>query len=370
MEEASIVVIGAGVEGLSVAASLSEACNDILVLEKNRKPGQEISTHNSGVIHSGIHYPEGSLKARLCVEGNSMIYDLCEKNGISHRKLGKLTVATDRIKAKQLSILLRNGTANGVRGLKILDRNEISEFEPGVSAEAALFSPTSGIIEPDELMNHYISIMRKNGAIISTESRVNEIRKSEAGYILSGTSGNEKFEINARTVINCAGLFADSVAEMAGMDIDSIGYRQRYCKGDYFRINGTPPVRMLVYPVPEESGLGIHLTPDMAGSVKLGPNAYYVDSVDYNVQSSAEEFRNDVGKFLPSISEREISVDSSGIRPRLTGPGTFRDFIIRHEADIGYPGFVNLIGIESPGLTASPAIGRYVSEIYSREILH
>ncbi len=173
----------------------------------------------------------------------------------------------------------------------------------------------------------------------------------------------------ADTVINSAGLNFDRVAEMVGLDIDSIGYRLHPCKGDYFRLTGKAPVKSMIYPIPSGPGLGIHLTPDMAGSIKLGPNAYYSDYADYKVESDPLTFREDVVKFLPLISERELLVDSTGIRPKLDGPGGgFRDFIIRHEEDRGFPGFIDLIGIESPGLTASPAIGEYVSEMYENEI--
>lgn len=369
MEEANIVVIGAGAVGLSVAASLSGREHEVVVLEKNKRTGQEISTHNSGVIHSGIHYPRGSLKAELCVRGNEMIYDMCGKYSISHRNTGKLTVAIGKDQIQQLEILHRNGTENGVAGLELLDSSEIRELEPEVRADAALHSPTSGIIEPDDLMNHYASNFDRNGGLIATETEVTGIRRSSSGYILTGISVGEPFEMHAHSVINCAGLFADRIAEMAGLDIDSAGYRQQYCKGDYFRVSGGPLVKMLVYPVPKGAGLGIHLTPDMSGSVRLGPNAYYVDQIDYRTQSDKNEFRNDVGRFIPSISGRTISEDSSGIRPKLRGPDNqFKDFVIRHEADRHLPGFINLVGIESPGLTASPAIGVYVSDLYEKEI--
>lgn len=369
METTSIVVIGAGVVGLSIAASLSENNDDVLVLEKNTRIGQEMSTHNSGVIHSGIHYPKGSLKAELCVRGNSMIYDLCAMHSIPHKKTGKLTVATAQEQIRHLEVLMKNGTENGVSGLKMLDRSGIREFEPDIRAESALYTPTSGIIEPDDLMNFFASNIRRSGGSIALGSEVNAIRKTQTGYVLSGTSVGERFEVNARTVINSAGLFADRIAEMAGMDIDSIGYRLHYCKGDYFRISGKPPVKMLVYPVPEGAGLGIHLTPDMAGSVRMGPNAYFVDTIDYRVQSNMANFKEDVSRYLPSIMDRRINEDSSGIRPKLPGSdNSFKDFIIRHEGDRGFPGFVNLIGIESPGLTASPAIGLFISNLYEKEI--
>jgi L-2-hydroxyglutarate oxidase LhgO len=238
-----------------------------------------------------------------------------------------------------------------------------------VKVEKALYSPSTGIVEPDELMNHFYAEAQKNHAMLVPNTEVKSLRRIEDEYEIGGTSINEEFTIRAATVINCAGLHSDRVASMAGLNVDQLGYRLHYCKGDYFRLSGTPPVRMLVYPVPKGPGLGIHLTPDMSGGVRLGPNAYYVDRIDYEVESSEEEFREDVKRFLPFIEKRQVRVDSAGIRPKLQGPGDgFRDFVIRHEGDRDLFGFINLIGIESPGLTAAPAIAELVSRMYEDEI--
>jgi len=369
METANIVILGAGVVGLAVAAKLSERNEAVYVFEKNKRFGQETSSHNSGVIHSGIHYPKDSLKAKLCVKGNSMLYEICEKYRIPYKKLGKLTVAIEEEEMEELDKLMKMGKDNGVEGLKFLDREEVKTLEPNVEVEKALYSPSTGIVEPDELMNHFCAQIRNNKAIVATETEVADIRKTNLGYELSGISVGEKFTINAKTVINCAGLYSDKIAAMIGLDIDKLGYRLHYCKGDYFRVAGKPPVKMLIYPVPKGAGLGIHLTPDLSGAVRLGPNAYYVNNIDYNVESNEKEFREDVRRFLPSIEKNDIQIDSAGIRPKLQGPeDSFRDFVIKHEADKDLLGFVNLIGIESPGLTAAPAIGDFVSEIYENEI--
>jgi L-2-hydroxyglutarate oxidase LhgO len=369
MEIANIAIIGAGIVGLAVAAKLSEENEAVYVFEKNKRFGQETSSHNSGVIHSGIHYPKNSLKAHLCVEGNSMIYKICEKFMIPYKKLGKLTVAVEEEEMEELDKLMKMGEDNGVEGLKFLDGEEVKKLEPNVEVEKALYSPSTGIVEPDELMNHFYAQIRNNRAIVATETEVTGLRKTDFGYELSGISVGEKFTVTAKTVINCAGLYSDRIAAMIGLDIDKLGYRLHYCKGDYFRIAGRPPVKMLIYPVPKGAGLGIHLTPDLSGIVKLGPNAYYVNRIDYNVESNEKEFREDVRRFLPSIKEYNIQIDSAGIRPKLQGPNdAFRDFVIKHEANKGLFGFINLIGIESPGLTAAPAIGAFISEIYENEI--
>jgi len=369
METANIVVIGAGVVGLAVAAAVSEKNEGVYVFERNERFGQETSSHNSGVIHSGIHYPKDSLKAKLCVKGNGMTYEICEKYKIPFKKLGKLTVAITEEEIGELHKLMRAGEENGIEGLKLLDEEGVKKLEPNVEVNEALLSPSTGIVEPDELMHHFYAKAHRNNVVLATETDVASLRKAKDGYEIAGVSVGEKFTVTAKTVINCAGLCSDKIVDMIGLDVDRLGYRLHLCKGDYFRLAGTPPVRMLVYPVPQGPGLGIHLTPDLAGSVRLGPNAYYVNEINYEVKSNEKEFRDDVERFLPLVRERQIQVDSSGIRPKLQGPGDkFRDFVIKHEADKDLFGLVNLVGIESPGLTAAPAISEFVAEIVETEI--
>jgi L-2-hydroxyglutarate oxidase LhgO len=369
MERVNIAVIGAGVVGLAVAAAISERNEGVYVFEKNTKYGQETSSHNSGVIHSGIHYPENSLKAKLCVKGNSMIYEICEKHRIPFKKLGKLTVAIEEEEIEELEKLKRQGEANGAEGLKLLDREEIYKLESNIEVEKALYSPSTGIVEPDELMNCFYTQAYENEVAFAMQTEVADLKKAADGFEISGVSVGQKFSITAKTVINCAGLYSDKIAAMAGIDLKKAGYQLHYCKGDYFRLSGNPPVKMLVYPVPKGAGLGIHLTPDLAGMIRLGPNAYYVDKIDYEVESSEKEFREDVRRFLPVIDKYQTQIDSAGIRPKLQGPNdSFKDFVIKHESDQGLFGLINLIGIESPGLTAAPAIGKFVSEIYETEI--
>ena len=369
MEETNIVIIGAGIVGLAVAAKISEKAGGILILEKNAKYGQETSTHNSSVVHSGIHYPKGSLKAKLCVKANPMIYETCEKYRLPFKKLGKLTVAITDEEITSLEKLMKQGLDNGVEGLSFLDGEAVKRLEPGVEVERALLSPSTGIIEPDELLAHYHAEAVRNGAVLSTNTEVASLRKVKDLYEIGGTSQNERFTIKAKTVINCAGLYADRITEMLGIELDKYKYRQHPCKGDYFRTVGKPPVKMLVYPIPEGPGLGIHLTPDLAGAVRLGPNAYYVDNIDYMVGSDEKEFRQGAERYLPGVKNYQLIADFAGVRPKLQGPGDgFRDFVIRNEADKGFPGFINLVGIESPGLTSAPAIGELVTEIYENEV--
>ncbi len=368
MERANIVIIGAGIVGLAIASEISMKSESVYVFEKGSAAGMETSSHNSGVIHSGIHYPKGTLKAILSVRGNSMIYGLCEKYGIACKKTGKLTVASNDSEAKDLERLMKNGYDNGVEGMRMIDGPEVRNIEPNIRVERALYTPSTGIIEPYDLMNYFRANALKNGATFAMSTEVTGIKKTFSGYVLEGISEGQKFSVEAETIINSAGLYSDRIAAMAGIDIDRAGYRIQYCKGDYFRITGPPPVKMPVYPVPSGHGLGIHLTPDLAGSVQMGPNAYYVSDINYRIESNQEDFVESVERYMPSIRKYGVHTDSSGIRPQLKTGKTFRDFIIRHESDRGLNGLIDLVGIESPGLTAAPAIGEYVSELFENEI--
>ncbi|MGC8645419.1 MAG: NAD(P)/FAD-dependent oxidoreductase [Thermoplasmata archaeon] len=364
MDRVRVTIIGAGIVGLAIGAALAEKYDGIYILEKNWKFGLEGSTHNSGVIHSGIHYPPGSLKARLCVRGNRMLYDICSKNGIKFRRTGKLTVSSWE-EREVLEKLRKQGEENGVVGMRILQSEEISRMEPMVRADVALFTPSSGIVDQDALLSYFYSRFIWNGGVLITESKVDRIERREGGYEISGLSRGGKFSFLARTVVNSAGLYADAVAMSAGIDIDAQGYRMEYWKGDYYRIDGAMPISTLIYPIPENEGLGIHLTPDPWGTFRLGPNSYHVNDINFTVETSADVFKKEAGKYIPSIRNYALSPDFSGIRPKLRGKG-FRDFVIKEESDIGFEGFINLLGIESPGLTAAPAIAEFVLDTYSK----
>ncbi len=369
MDRINIAIIGGGVIGLSIAERLSRSESDVYVFERNSNIGMETSSRNSGVIHSGIYYPPGSLKATLSVKGRDMIYRLCEKRDIQCKKIGKLIVGSGENAVVQLERLLKNGEANGVNDLSIKYRDEIKKIEPKVEADYAIYSPSSGIMEPYDLLTMFRSKAERQGVLMALRTEITSLRFTGSDFEISGISSGSRFTVAANTVINAAGLYSDRIAWMAGIDIDSAGYRLHYCKGDYFRVSGKPPIKSLVYPLPQEFSLGIHLSPDMAGSLRLGPNAYYVDRIDYRIESDPREFIDGVRDFIPSVSGMDIHPDSSGIRPKLQGPyDGFRDFIIKDESSRGLYGLINLIGIESPGLTASPAIGDFVADMYFREI--
>ena len=362
-----VTIIGAGVVGLAIAAQVASKDREVYVLEKNQTFGQEISARHSGVIHSGIYYSENSLKAKMCVSGNRLLYELCERYDISHKKLGKLIVASTDAETGELETLLEKGRRNSAEGLRMLSKREMQELEPNIAGMAALLAPSTGIIDSHALMRHFITSARDNGAQLAYQTKVVGIEKIAEGYrvIIEDRTGKSSF--TTRILINCAGLHCDKVAELAGIDITKAGYRLHYCKGEYFSISSRQSKlvkRMLIYPVPppKVTGVGVHLTFDLDGRMRLGPSIYYVNSLDYAVNSQHKQlFYDSVRKFLPSIDYDDLEPETAGIRPKLQGPGEdIKDFVIRDESDKGLPGLINLIGIESPGLTASPAIAKYV----------
>jgi len=369
MEKVDVIIIGAGVVGLAIASEITSNDREVYVLEKEANYGLETSSRNSEVIHAGIYYPKGSLKAKLCVQGNPMIYKICKDNGVAYKKTGKLIVATKEDDIKELENLLRQGEENGARNLEMIDEETMHEFEPLVKGVAAMYSPLTGIIDAHGLMNFFYQQTCKNSGIdpLVRSTEVIGLTQKRDGYIVH-TKGLESYSIKTKLVINSAGLYADKIAKMAGMDIDKEKYRIHWCKGDYFSLAGKPHVTMLVYAAPPkdlyEGWLGIHTVPDLVGRLKFGPNAYYVNKIDYKVESSKEEFWKDIKSYLPSVKKGDLYPDISGIRPKLQGPGgPFRDFVIQHEEDKGFSGLINLIGIESPGFTCSPAIAEIVAEM-------
>ena len=364
-----IAVIGAGVVGLAIAAQVAREHREVYVLEKNETFGQEISSRHSGVIHSGIYYPEGSLKAKMCVAGNHILYELCERYGIGHRRLGKLIVATSDEEIGELQILLERGLRNGAEGLRILSKREIKELEPNVEGVAAILSPATGVIDSHALMKYFIAKAMDGGVQIAYHTKVVGIEKVADGYKVTVEDGTGKFSFITRIVINCAGLHCDKVAELAGIEIAKAGYQLHYCKGEYFSVGSgkNTLVKRLIFPVPPPklTGVGIHVTFDLEGRMRLGPSIHYVDSIDYAVDNQHKQFFYDsVRRFLPFIEYDDLEPEMAGIRPKLQEPGgDIKDFVIRDESDKGLPGFIDLIGIESPGLTAAPAVAEYVASL-------
>ena len=368
--DTSFTIVGAGVIGLAVAAELSKNNEAIFVLEKNLKLGQETSSRNSEVIHSGIYYPLNSLKARLCVEGKKLLYNYCDSNHIAYNKCGKLIVSNSTREDVLLENILGRAAANGVTDGRIIDKDEISQLEPHILAQKALYFPTTGIIDSHGLIKQLEADAANRGAEMVYGSEVKAIEQINGGYqVTVSEQDGPGFSFSTKYLINCAGLHAEDIARIAGISKED--YSVYYWKGEYFSLaNGKHKlISRLVYPVPDKNteGLGIHTTVDLTGRVKLGPNAIYMENnpLDYSLDKShAKEFYLSALKYLPFLEENDLVPDQVGIRPKLQKPGDeIRDFEIREESDSGFPGFINLIGIESPGLTACLSIAKYVREL-------
>ncbi len=363
MDEVQITIIGAGVVGLAIAGKLSRHHSDIAVFDRNDSYGRETSSRNSEVIHSGIYYPERSLKTRLCIEGAGQLYALCGRHSLPHKRIGKLIIATEPGEVSALEKLFAQGRRNGVPDLALLDREATRSIEPNTNAIASLSSPNTGIIDSHALMKHFYNESRSRGVLYSFQSEVTVIEKQPDGFLL-GIKGDD-FRFRSRVVINCAGLAADRIAALAGLDIAKCGYGLQYCKGSYFSYAKPSPLRTLVYPVPHKhlAGLGVHATLDLGGRLRFGPDAEYVDHLDYTVSlEKREAFYQGATRIIPGLDRDSFLADMAGIRPKLSGPGEpAQDFIIAEESSRGLPGLINLIGIESPGLTAAPAIAAMVA---------
>jgi L-2-hydroxyglutarate oxidase LhgO len=366
--DVDVVVVGAGVVGLACAARLARAGRSVMILERNARAGEETSARNSGVIHAGLYYPAGSLKALTCVEGRERLYARCDREGLPHRRCGKLVVATDEAERGKLEALYARGLQNGAGALRMLDAAEVRRVEPRVRAIAALFSPETGIVDPHALLTSYRREAVAHGAELSLRTRVDAIEPIAGGLRIRATGeGGERSELTAPAVINAAGTSADRVAALAGLDVDALGYRQHLCKGDYFALAGglRGLVRHLIYPMPAQAGLGIHVTLDLQGGLRAGPDTEYVAQPSYDVDAGkAALFGAAVRRYLPEVRDADLSPDYAGLRPKLQGPGEApRDFVIAEAAAHGAPGLVNLLGIESPGLTASEAIAERVAAL-------
>ncbi len=369
MDRANIVIIGGGVVGCAIARELSSTWDDVFLLEAMPKIGMGASSRNSGVIHSGIYYPPGSLKARLCVRGNQLTKEFCAAHGVPYRSTGKLVVATSEADEPELAKLLERGRANGVEGLRIVDRGIIRAYEPHIRGFKALEVPSTGILASEELVKAYARIAQEQGANIVTHAKVARLEPSGSVVRVASEAG----EIEARCVVNSAGLFADEVAALLGSPLAR--HRIYPVRGEYCELVRAKSdwVRNLVYPLPHPEGLslGTHLTKTVAGSVLVGPTAHYIESkTDYEKnREPVEEFVRRAKALLPDITAGDLVPAYTGIRAKLVPPGEkgIADFIIQRDPQ--FANVVQLIGIESPGLTSAPAIAERVKQLVS-EILN
>jgi len=368
--EIDIAIIGAGVVGLATACEVAQEAKDVFVFEKNRTFGLETSSRNSEVIHAGIYYPEGSLKAKLCVEGKGLLYGFCGKHGIAHKRTGKIVVAEDEGEISWLKELHEQGRKNGVDDLVLLSRAEVKKLEPNIEARAGLLSPSSGILDSHALLRSLHSQASEKGVEFVFGTEVMGIERARRKYKVHIKDREGISAFVAHVVVNCAGLDSDRIAQLSGIDIAKAGYKLHYCKGGYFSLDSKyrSLVSRLIYPVPEQAGHGIHWRQTLDGRVLLGPSAHYVEAIDYSVDETYKQyFYNSARRFFRSLELEDLAPESAGIRPKLQGPGEdFRDFVIVDEERQGLSGLINLIGIESPGLTASLAIARYVDRMMSQ----
>ncbi len=367
MSDIDCLVIGAGVIGLACAAQMARVGHGVMLVEQELRIGEHTSSRNSEVIHAGIYYPPGSLKARLCVEGRELLYRWCEDHDINHRRIGKLLVAVTEAEIAALEALEANARRSGVETLEQVSMDLLRELEPAVAGVAALFSPQTGIIDSHNYMESLLAEVQRLGADLALDTRVERLALGADGWVVEGISCGESFKLNARCVINAAGLFASHLAAriegLAPTHVPTI----HWCQGRYFSYSGRAPFNHLVYPMPEvnTAGLGVHATLDLGGQVRFGPDVAWTQVLDYRVDVSLREpFAHAIRRYFPSVDANRLIAGYSGIRPKLSGPGqAAADFSIQGPESHGLPGLVNLFGIESPGLTASLAIARYVSKL-------
>jgi L-2-hydroxyglutarate oxidase LhgO len=354
-------VIGAGVIGLAVARRLARSGREVFLIDKERFVGFHTSSRNSEVIHAGIHYPVGSLKAQLCVQGRDALYAYCAERGVPHARMGKLVVATREEELPALEHIRSAAAANGVE-LGFLDAGEVHALEPEVSAVRALWSPHTGIVDSHGFMAALRTDAERAGAMVVLGTPVLSGRVLDDGVELS-LGGDEPARVHFRLVVNCAGLWAPEVARrMEGFPADTIP-PQRYAKAHYFVLSGRSPFQHLVYPVPVHGGLGTHVTLDLEGRARFGPDVQWVDSVDYGFdESRVDGFYASIRRYWPGLPDGALQPGYTGIRPKVTGPGEpAGDFLVHGPAVYGVPGLVHLYGIESPGLTAALPLAEQVA---------
>ena len=362
-EEIDCVVVGAGVIGLAVARALALKGREVLVLEAAGAVGTGISSRNSEVIHAGLYYPTGSLKARLCVQGREMLYAYCTERGVPHRRCGKLLVATSPAQLPGLEGIEAQAHANGVRDLRRLTRAEAQMLEPALECVGALHSPSTGIVDSHALMLALQGDLEHAGGIVAMNSPLALAGIGSSAIELEAEDGTR---LRARAVVNAAGLQAPQLAaRFAGLDQRHVPHAH-YAKGSYFTLVGRAPFSHLVYPIPEAAGLGVHLTLDLGGPAKFGPDVQWVDSPDdLRVDAArADAFYAEVRKYWPDLRDGALVPGYAGVRPKIHGPGApAADFLIQGPRAHGVAGLVNLFGIESPGLTSCLAIAEHVTEL-------
>lgn len=354
------IIVGAGVVGLAIARQLAMSGREVMVVESTEGIGTGTSARNSEVIHAGIYYPAGSLKAKLCVEGRNMLYEYCESRGVAHKRIGKLIVATTQDESLHLEGIREKARINGVNDLEVLSSAQAQALEPALACTSALLSPSTGIIDSHGLMLAYQGDAENAGAqcVFHTPLLSGAVR-SGGGFDLK-FGGADAMQLSCNVLINASGIHAPSLArQISGIPSQFIP-NEYYCKGNYFTLQGRAPFTRLIYPIPHHAGLGVHLTLDLGGQAKFGPDTEWIDHIDYVVDPKrCEGFYEAVRTYWPGMRDGTLAPGYSGIRPKISGPHEpAADFVISGPSHHGIPGLVNLFGIESPGLTSSLTIAK------------
>ncbi len=363
-ETADAIVIGAGVVGLAVGRALARAGREVIVVEQHDAFGTETSARNSEVIHAGIQYRPDGMRARLAVKGRDALYDFCASHGVNHARCGKLLVANGAAEIERLNFFKDNAEKNGVDDLRIISAKEAQKLEPGIHCDAAILSPSSGIVDSHGLMLALLGDLEDAGGALALSSPVKGGRVI-GNLVELDIGGAEPVTLAARTVVNCAGLYADKVARsIKGVPAQTIP-SLHFGKGQYFTYSGAAPFSRLIYPLPSPDSQGVHYTRDLGGQAKLGPDLSFVASnTDYNVDETRRDaFAASARRFWPDIDAEKLVPGYAGIRPKIAGPGEEGDFIFSDSADHGVSGYLGLYGIESPGLTTCLAIADHVVEL-------
>lgn len=361
IERIGAVVIGAGAVGLACARELASRGVETIIVERHETFGRETSSRNSEVIHAGLYYPAGTFKARFCVAGNRALYAYCAERGIAHQRCGKLVVATNETQLAYLATLQRQAQDNGVNDTRLLSADEARRMEPQLTCIAALHSPSTGIVDSHALMLSLLGDAEARGAVFSPNSTVTSIQAQGEAIRLTIDCGGETMLLDAERVINAAGLSSVALARTFSGYPPALLPTAYLAKGNYYALAGRSPFSRLIYPVPEAGGLGVHLTLDLGGQARFGPDVEWIEAVDYGVAPRrADRFYAEVRKYWPGLPDDSLQPAYSGIRPKISGPGEANaDFVIQGPEDHGVSGLVNLFGIESPGLTACLAISAH-----------
>jgi L-2-hydroxyglutarate oxidase LhgO len=364
MDQVDCVVVGAGVVGLAVARALAQAGREVIILEAAEAIGTGISSRNSEVIHAGIYYPQDSLMARFCVAGRRALYEFCADHGVPHKRCGKLIVATNEAEAGKLATIEQRARANGVDDLRFLSPGDARALEPALACTGALLSPSTGIVDSHHLMLALLGDAEAAGASLAVNAPFAAGRAEGAGIQLE-IGGEAPLTLACRLFVNAAGLEAPLIARnIAGMPQDAVPTRY-FAKGNYFTLTTRSPFSHLIYPVPEPGGLGVHLTLDLGGQAKFGPDVQWVETLDYNVDAArGARFYTAIRRYWPGLPDGSLQPGYAGIRPKIVPPAiAAQDFVVQTPREHGVAGLINLFGIESPGLTSSLALAHHVAEI-------